>query len=187
METEKKKEAVKVFLETFVAHGLAETTSRDLARALHLQRGGLYYYFESKDAVVLACVEEAVRCLEQEIVVPALEELDSVETMMAHMQKRADAMAPVMRFVVQAYSSPKYAPQLEKIAEQWIERGNRYIRQAACKLGCSFENIAPYAYWGWSVMVQYVLFGNREHLTTLRDVFKVQIEDLTAGNMGHLC
>lgn len=44
--------------EVFETKGYAQTTIQDVAQALALSRSALYHYFESKDDILLALVEE---------------------------------------------------------------------------------------------------------------------------------
>ena len=110
MEADKRKEVINAFLETFVSKGLANTTSRDLAKSLKLQSGGLYYYFESKDAAVIACAQEAIARLEEHIIVPAINDIEYPDKMIKNAKKRAEEMAPTMRFLTQVCSSPNTMP-----------------------------------------------------------------------------
>ena len=67
METDRRKEVVNICLDLFVEKGLYKTSTRDLSKALQLQSGGLYYYFQTKDDVVVACVEAAILPLEKPV------------------------------------------------------------------------------------------------------------------------
>ena len=75
METDRRKEVVNACLNLFVERGLYKTSTRDLSKALSLQSGGLYYYFQTKDDAVVACVEEAISRLEDTLIVPVKKEI----------------------------------------------------------------------------------------------------------------
>ena len=81
VETNRRKEVGNVCLSTFVSKGLAETSSRDLSKALELQSGGLYYYFGSKDDAVLACAEEAAVRLEDRLITPVFKDINDPESL----------------------------------------------------------------------------------------------------------
>ena len=49
-----------ICLDCFVEKGLTVTTTTDLCDANNLQNGGIYYYFDTKEEMVLACAEEAI-------------------------------------------------------------------------------------------------------------------------------
>lgn len=182
METDKRKEVINAFLETFVQKGLADTTSRDLAKSLQLQSGGLYYYFESKDAAVIACAEEAVNRLEEKIIVPAINEVEYPERMIKNTQIRADEMASTMKFLAQVCSSPKYAPKLNESMGRLFERYKYYATKASKRLGCEFDEIAPYVYMGFMVASHYMIFGMKEYVSVQVDVIRYKLNELIANN-----
>ena len=62
---ERTKEIIGICLDCFVEKGLTVTTTTDLCNANNLQNGGIYYYFDTKEEMVLACVEEAISRIEQ--------------------------------------------------------------------------------------------------------------------------
>lgn len=55
---EKRQELVGVCLDCFVEKGLTVATTKNLCKAAKLQNGGIYYYFSTKEEIVLACAEE---------------------------------------------------------------------------------------------------------------------------------
>lgn len=70
-----KKEIVNNCLELLVERGLTQTTTRELSKVMKLKSGDMYYYFNSKDDLIIACTEEAVIRVENSLLVPALKEL----------------------------------------------------------------------------------------------------------------
>lgn len=62
---EKRQELVGVCLDCFVEKGLTVATTKDLCKAAKLQNGGIYYYFSTKEEIVLACAEEAISRIEK--------------------------------------------------------------------------------------------------------------------------
>lgn len=75
VETDRRKEVVDICLDLFVEKGLYKTSTSDLSNALQLQSGGLYYYFQTKDDAVVACVEAAIRRLEDALISPVRKEI----------------------------------------------------------------------------------------------------------------
>lgn len=89
-----------ICLDCFVEKGLTVTTTTDLCNANNLQNGGIYYYFDTKEEMVLACVEEAISRIEQGAFSIAFEDIKDVANMMDHLGTLADELSPVMRFLV---------------------------------------------------------------------------------------
>lgn len=67
-----------ICLDCFVEKGLTVTTTTDLCNANNLQNGGIYYYFDTKEEMVLACVEEAISRIEQGAFSIAFEDIKDV-------------------------------------------------------------------------------------------------------------
>ena len=76
------------------------TSTRNLSGALKLQHAGLYYYFESKDEVAIACAEEAALRLEKALIPGALRDVSDPDIMMKLLQSGANEMASTMRFLL---------------------------------------------------------------------------------------
>ena len=95
---ERTKDIISICLDCFVEKGLTVTTTTDLCNANNLQNGGIYYYFDTKEEMVLACAEEAISRIEQSAFSIALENIKDVANMMNHLGTLADELSPVMRF-----------------------------------------------------------------------------------------
>ena len=178
MEVNKKKEVVKACLKMFVSKGLFETTSRDLSKALKLQSGGLYYYFKSKDEVVVACAEEAALRLESNLIMPALEELNDPDEMMRTLRKRADAMAPMMQFLTQVATADKYNEQLKPVLDGLSERYKAYAKKFAEHFNCETDEIEPYVYICITAVANYMIFGEDSYIFPQITLVKNKIREL---------
>ena len=49
---------IDICLDCFMEKGLTGTTTKDLCDALGVCNGAIYYYFKTKEEIVLACAEE---------------------------------------------------------------------------------------------------------------------------------
>ncbi len=56
--------------------GFDATSMGDIANAVELTKGGLYYYIKGKQALLFAIMNEALKLLETEVIEPAAEEAD---------------------------------------------------------------------------------------------------------------
>ena len=143
---ERKKVVTNTCLDTFIKNGLSETTVRDLSKALNLQSGGIYYWFEDKDDAVVACAEEAAIRLEDTLITPALEDIRDPELMMAKLKIRADEMRPTMKFFASVCALSKYEERMQPVLDRLAERYERYAEKFSEVLSCDFDEIAPYVY-----------------------------------------
>lgn len=179
MEVNKKKEVINACLKMFVSKGLFETTSRDLSKALQLQSGGLYYYFKSKDEVVVACAEEAAMRIESNLITPALKELNDPDEMMRTLRMRADKMAPMMQFLTQVATSDKYKEKLKPALDSLSERYKTYAKKFAEHFNCNVEEIEPYVYMCITAVANYMIFNEDSYIFPQIALVKNKIRELT--------
>lgn len=154
-----RKEIIRICLQQFVDKGLYETTSRDLSRALDLQSGGIYYYFRTKDDVVLACAEEASILLEDSMIQPALDCLYNPDLMVTQILDQASEMAPIMKFFTQVCTMKKYRPHMQPALDRMGQRHTQYCQRFAERLNRSIEEVAPYVCMCITAVTDYMIFG----------------------------
>lgn len=165
MEFDRKKEVIDICLDHFIVNGLMETSTRSLSSALKLQNAGLYYYFSSKDEVVLICAEEAALRLERALIVPAIADLDSLDKMMSNLQVRADEMAPTMRFLTSVCTNKRYLQSVRPVLNRVDERYEKYTKEIADRLVCEQSEIAPYIYMLITSVSNYMIFADEVFIT----------------------
>ena len=105
---QKRKEIIGVCLDCFVERGLTVTTTKDLCMAANLQNGGIYYYFSTKEEIVLACAEEAINRIEKSAFDIVIEDISDIRSMLDRLGTLADKMSPTMRFLVSVCVSHEY-------------------------------------------------------------------------------
>lgn len=155
----RKKEMIDVCLQTFITNGLSNTTARDLSRALEIQTGTLYYHFDNKDAIVLACANEATTHLETELFLAAMDYLTHPEERMQEVMARAKRIAPAMKFFAQVCMEPQYRADIQPALERMETRHCQYAIQFAQRLNCPREVIEPYLYNAIALFVNYMIFN----------------------------
>lgn len=178
MENDRKTEVINICLDHFIDNGLTDTSTRSLSNALQLQNAGLYYYFASKDEVVILCVEEAARRIENALIPTALKEIADPDLMMKHLQINADKMAPTMRFLVSVCSNKRYIQSARPVLDRLADRYGYYAKQAAKKLNCSTEEILPYVYMIVTAVANYMIFGDDTFIAPQMSLFKQEIKSL---------
>ena len=87
---QKRKEIIGVCLDCFVERGLTVTTTKDLCMAANLQNGGIYYYFSTKEEIVLACAEEAINRIEKSAFDIVIEDISDIRSMLDRLGTLAD-------------------------------------------------------------------------------------------------
>ncbi len=177
---ERKQEVLEVCLRTFMEKGLAHTSTRDLCDALHLNSGGVFYYFKTKDEIVIACAEEASLRIERDLIGVALQDIENPKKMLNDLRDRSNAMRPLMKFFVSVCASSKYEDVIQTALDGLTHRYNQYAEKFAEVLCCQVEEVAPYVYIGINAMLSYMLFGQKRftapQMTLLYDTLNEFLE-----------
>ena len=150
-----------ICLDCFVEKGLTVTTTTDLCNANNLQNGGIYYYFDTKEEMVLACVEEAISRIEQGAFSIAFEDIKDIANMMDHLGTLADELSPVMRFLVSVCVSREYGEKVKPSLVRLAARYPYYTGRIAEILGCTDEEVAPFVHLSILAINNYMIFAER--------------------------
>ncbi len=160
MNTPTKKQAIiNGCLDTFMKRGLNHTSTRDLCSALDMHPGHIFYYFNTREDIIVACAEEAKRRIETDLIGSALENIDNPEKLEQDLYNRATKMRELMQFFVTVCSLPKHRDKIEPILTDLSLRYKQYNEKFANKLNCPPEDVAPYVYIVINTMLSYMLFG----------------------------
>jgi len=150
-------------LDLFREHGFERTTMRDVAARAGVATGAAYYYFESKDAIVLAFYAQAQDEM-QTIIETALDQSTTLEERLrAIIQAKFDYFAPnrALLGALSAHTDPEhplspFSVSTTAIREQDIARFDRAAKDSKVKLPA---NIAPYlARLLWMYQMGLILF-----------------------------
>ena len=175
---EKKEAAVNACLNEFVKKGLYNTTSRDLSKAMNLQSGGLYYYFSSKDEAVIVCAEEASFLLENELIVAALADMNEPQRLIDNLEKRAQKLAPVMKFLVQVCSSNQYREAMRPALDRLSQRYKEYSTLFSSRLNCDLSEVEPYVYMCITAITNLMVFEEPLYVLPQLELMKSKLVEL---------
>lgn len=167
----RKREMVLTCLNVFTEKGLGQTTSRDLSAALQLQNAGIYYYFKSKDDLIIACAEEAAMQLEKGLI-PLQEDLEDLDSVTKNLQAKCDLMAPKMKFLAQTFTVEKYREKLQPVLNAMSQRYKEYAQTFAERFNREVEDVAPYIYMGITAATDYMIFGDESYIKPQFDLLK---------------
>lgn len=173
---EKRQELVGVCLDCFVEKGLTVATTKDLCKAAKLQNGGIYYYFSTKEEIVLACAEEAISRIEK-VRLPSCLKILVTSKMMDHLGALADKMSPTMRFLVSVCVSREYGEKVKPSLVRLAARYPYYTGRIAEILGCTDEEVAPFVHLSILAINNYMIFAERA-------LFDPQIEAVKKSFQG---
>lgn len=155
------KELIQVCLDVFVEKGLTITTTTHLSYAAGLQNGGIYYYFDTKEEIVIACAEVAIDRIEKRAFGLALEDLNDIENMMNHLGAMAEELSPVMLFLVSVCVSQEYGEKVKPLLVKLAGRYPDYTKQIAKILGCTTLDVEPYVHLSVLAINNYMIFGEK--------------------------
>ena len=173
---ERTKKMIGLCLDCFIEKGLTVATTTDLCNANNLQNGGIYYYFVTKEEMVLASAEEAIHRIEKSIFGIVLEDIEDVANMMEHLGALADELSPTMHFLVSVCVSPEYGEKVNPYLVKLADRYRYYTDRIAEILGCTKEEVEPYVHLSILALNNYMIFNERA-------LFLPQIEAAKKGLM----
>lgn len=162
LEQGRRKEIIDLCLDQFVKNGLFKTTSRDLSSALNLQNAGIYYYFKSKDEVIVVCAEEAAFRIENTLIVDSFDKLDNIDNLFHDLRTKADDMAPMMKFFVQVVTTSQYDDAMQPVLKRLNERYKKYAQSIADKLNADYLAVKSYLYMCITAITNYMIFNDDE-------------------------
>lgn len=181
--TDRKQEVLGICLDTFIRNGLYETSVRDLSKALNLQTGAIYWWFEDKDDVV-ACAEEAAIRLENTLITPALKDMRYPDRLMELLRVRADEMRPTMKFFASVCTCTKYEERLQPVLDRLAERYEKYAQCFSDALNCDIDEVAPYVYFAITTVTDYMIFGEAAYINPQIELIKKALKGFLMSNNG---
>ena len=152
--TERRREIIAVCLDCFVEKGLTITTTKDLCTAAKLQNGGIYYYFSTKEEIVLACAEAAIERIEKGAFGIVFEDIQDVKS-----------MSPTMRFLVSVCVSREYGEKVKSALSRLAARYPYYTEKIAAVLDCTPAEVEPFVHLSILALNNYMIFAERALFT----------------------
>lgn len=177
-QTEKTIEIIDKCLSYLMKVGLYKATSRELSLESGLNRTGLYYYFKSKDEVVLACAERAVRLISDNIMLPTIKEIiESTFDVNEFVLKTRDAI-PMMILLIQVYSASTYREEIAPFFLKANEQYQKYAERIAIKSYKDVERLRPYISLCITTICNYMVFNDGTYLSSQFEIILNGLEKL---------
>jgi AcrR family transcriptional regulator len=168
-------------MELFREKGFEETTMRDIAAKAGVALGGAYYYFSSKDAIVLEFYREMQEASSEPIVAALVGRKKLKDRIRCVLEKRLELLAPNRKFCSALFRhAPDRADPLSPFSEE-----TRPIREAAIghmrlaidggdtKVPADLKPRLPYLLWLYQMaLIMYWLYDrspNQEHTHRLME------------------
>ena len=158
----KKNYIIEKCYECFVKNGIENTTTRDFCAAANVNANTLYYYFVSKNHILIECVNYGFMQLESAFF-DALKEFDeSSFDIFPRLVNAGLNYAPQMRFLQQAVSSPSYDEHREDQFRKWNAIYDRLGRKLAEHFDCPYEIIIDHVHEIMTLMSYFSLWGSKD-------------------------
>ena len=180
--TDRKTEVLNACLDLFIEKGLSKTSTRDLSSAMKLQSSGMYYYFNSKDELIIACAEEATLRIESLLIATAINEVQTPAVLMESLQKKAIDMAPTMKFFASVCSDKRYEELIKPVLQRMGERYSKYCERFSKILNCRIEEITPYVHMCIIAISNYMIFEETSFVTPQIKAVQLKLEKIVASN-----
>ena len=114
-------------MDLFREKGFNETTMRDIAAKAGVALGGAYYYYSSKDAIVLAFYDEMQQALDQPVLEALAGQVKLKDRIRCVLEKRLELLAPNRKFCAALFPhAPDAADPLSPFSQE-----TRVIRDSA--------------------------------------------------------
>jgi AcrR family transcriptional regulator len=142
-------------MELFREKGFEHTTMRDVAAKAGVALGGAYYYFSSKEAIVLAFYQEMQEGSHQEILAAVAAEKKLKDRLRCVLQKRFELLAPNRKFCDALFRhapdsqdplSP-FSEETRPIRERAFEHLQFALEGGEVKIPADLKPQLPYLLW----------------------------------------
>jgi len=172
-------------MELFREKGFDETTMRDIAAKAGVALGGAYYYFSSKDAIVLAFYRE-MQETSNELVLAALAGQKKLkDRIRCVLEQRLQLLAPNRKFCAALFRhapdgadplSP-FSEETRQIREGAVEHMRIAIAGGDTKIPADLQLRLPYLLWLYQMAL--IMFWLYDHSTNQERTYKLLDKSLT--------
>ena len=148
-------------MELFRQKGFDETTMRDIAAKAGVALGGAYYYFSSKDAIVLAFYREMQETINDPVIQALSTHKKLKDRIRSVLDKRLELLAPNRKFCAALFrhapdSSDALSPFSDEtlaIREGAIEHMRLALEGSDAKIPADLKPRLPYLLWLYQMAV----------------------------------
>ena len=168
-------------MELFREKGFEQTTMRDIAAQAGVALGGAYYYFSSKDAIVLAFYAEMQQAINQPVLEALAGRKKLGERIRSVLDKRLELLEPNRKFCAALFRhAPDSADPLSPFSEE-----SRLIRDGAiehmriaaegsdAKIPSDLKPRLPYLLWLYQMaLIMFWLYDRSPHQQSTRKLLE---------------
>src|SRR5882757_7521757 len=141
-------------IELFRQRGFGETTMREIAAAAGVATGAAYYYFDSKDAIVLAFYEHAARELEAllESALAGAKTLEGrlramLEVKLHYFEPNRSLLGALAGHTDPEHPLSPFSPQTREIRERDMKFFERALEDSRVRIAPDLQGVLPKILW----------------------------------------
>lgn len=168
-------------LKLFREKGFEQTTMRDIAGKADVALGGAYYYFDSKEAIVLEFYREMQESSHEAIVEAMRGQRKLKDRLRCILEKRLELLAPNRKFCDALFRhapdsedplSP-FSEQTRKIRERAIEHINIAVEEGDTKVSADLKPQLPRLLWLYQMgIILFWLYDRSPHQSRTRHLME---------------
>lgn len=143
-------------------HGLENASIRDLAHGTGMSLGSIYYWFESKEDLVLNSVKYGLAKSSTRIFTNAFEVINDLEKFIENVLELVKEEQMSLRTVFQAATSPIYGDSIRSNSATLNGTYDEYINTLSQQTGVPYDDIRPIVYLFVATVLDYVVWNDYE-------------------------
>lgn len=141
-------------------HGLENTSMRDLCNGIGISLGSTYYWFESKEDIVVSTAEYGLTKVAGILFEYAFDTMHDLKTLFDGFLDVVKEHQPELRFVYQVATSPVYGDRIRKKAEGLHETYEKYIKRLSELLKIQYEDLVPIVFMAISTILDFIVWDD---------------------------
>ena len=143
-------------------YGLENTSMRDLVQETGTSLGSIYYWFESKDDLIINSIKYGLSKSSMRIFRHAFEAIGDLDSFLENILDIMKEEQKALRIVFQAATSPVYGDIIRKNAQPLNASYDECIDIMARNMNVSYEEVKPIVYLFVATILDYVVWDDLE-------------------------
>lgn len=163
-------------------HGLENTSIRDLAQETGMSLGSIYYWFESKDDLIINSIKYGLSKSSLRIFNHAFDTIGNLEMFIENIMNIINEEQKSLRIVFQAATSPIYGDIIRKNAQPLNSSYDECIEILANNINASYEEVKPVVYLFVATVLDYVVWDDYEFSKSqLEYLYSILLSKMNTG------
>lgn len=164
-------EVLDVSFDYLTKNGLENTSMRDLCNGIGMSLGSMYYWFDSKEDIVVNSAEYGLSKVAGKLFEYAFDTIHDLKAFFDGFLDVVDQNKEYLKFVYQVATSPFYGDRVRKKADGLNETYEKYIRKLSDIIRVPYDKLFPIVFLVISTMLDYVVWEDY-------DISKIQFDYL---------